>query len=327
MKIFAPLRDKKHVTELAMAGVDEFYCGLVLEDWMEEFGESIEMNRRSACKEEANFMSLQDLKGAVEITHSVEKKILLAINHHQFTNKQLPYVYKVIDQFSEIGGDGVILADLNAIRYAKNKGVFVAGSTDLNIYNVASAMWLVNMGVDRIILSRDIPLETIIKIKNQIGNVELETFMYNGPCKFSDSLCLGLHSTSYGAFCRFLNTCSFNFKKKDDTELTKEEKSIIDQTYSAFLNDYMNTSCGLCALWRLIKNGINACKVVGRVLPVERVKKDVSLVEKNIRIALNSRNEEEYLANMVRPDHLKNCNNGYQCFYPNEIYYVKHDLA
>jgi len=322
MKIFAPLRDKEHVKALSEAGADELYCGLVIEEWKNKFGNSVEMNRRSACGKEANFMNIEDTRQSIEIAHTMETKVVLALNHHMFVKRQLELVYETIDLFMSVGGDGVILADINAIRYAKSKGYFVAGSTDLNIYNVEGAKWLADLGVDRIILSRDIPFETIDKIKKEVKDVEVESFMINGPCKFSDSMCLGLHSTPYGAFCRFIGECQYSFQRKDEEALSEDEKAHIQDTYKIYLHDYMNASCGLCAMWKLIQHNIDACKVVGRVLPLDRVCNDIRLVKQNIKIAEKCTSEEEYLSKMLRREGLEKCKNGFQCFYPNEKYYV-----
>lgn len=315
MKIFAPIRKKSDVELLVAAGADEFYCGYIDAGWKEAFGNSIEMNRRSACGSDANFMDIQDLRETVRIAHHYGKKVMLALNHHQFTNTELPYVYKVIDLFDSISGDGVILADLSAISYAIRRNIYVAVSTDMHVYNVETVKFFVEMGVKRIILSRDIPINTIAQMKKAAADVEIETFMINGPCKFSDSLCLGLHSTKYGAFCRFLNNCSIKTTALDDV-------AVIDKVYSHFINDYMNCSCGICAIWKLINIGVDACKVVGRVLPVERIESELKLIKKNIDIAKKCVSEDDYLSKVVRPEYV-DCKSSDNCFYVNTRYLLK----
>lgn len=317
MKIFAPLRDSNSVDELVAAGADEFYCGFIDNEWKATFGNAIEMNRRSACGNTANFVDAEELMKAIDRVHFYGKKIVLALNHHQFTKSQLPYVYKMIDFFDSINGDGVILADINAMEYAISKKINVAVSTDVHVYNVRAAQFFADLGVKRIILSRDIPIDTIIDIKNAVGDVEVETFMINGPCKFSDSLCLGLHSTQYGAFCRFLNECTYSI---DKTSIS----SPIEITYNDFLNNYMNSACGLCGLWKLINSNIDACKVVGRVLPVDRIAKEICIIKENIQIAEKCKTEEEYLSQMIRPKD-KKCISANDCFYPNTKYLLREE--
>ena len=312
MKIFAPIRKSSYVEPLIEAGADEFYCGYIVDSWKDAFGNSIEMNRRSDCGADANFTDISDLQKAISIAHSHGKKIMLALNHHQFTNSELPYVYEMIDLFDSISGDGVILADLSAINYAVKKDIYVAASTDLHIYNIESVKFFVEMGVKRIIVSRDVPINTIAQMKDAATNVEIETFMINGPCKFSDSLCLGLHSTKYGAFCRFLSECTQNVSSPYDNTL-------INNAYSHFLNDYMNRSCGICAIWKLMSLGVDACKVVGRVLPVERIESEIRLIKQNISIAENCVSEDDYLSKVIRPKYV-NCKSSDNCFYVNNRY-------
>ena len=312
MKIFAPIRNSAHIAMLEEAGADEYYCGFNDDRWIRTFGNSIEMNRRSACGNAANFASLDDLKNAVKVTHQYNKKILLALNHHQFTKSEIGYVCEMIDVFSSIGGDGVILADLAAIDYAVRKKLYVAVSTDAHIYNVETALFYARRGANRLILSRDIPIDTIGKIKGAVGTVEIESFMINGPCKFSDSLCLGLHSTEYGAFCRFLNGCDWVFPDKENLKQTKS-------AYSFFLNEYMKSACGLCAIWKLMDLHVDACKVVGRVLPPERIVKEVRLIHENIRIAATCSSQEEFLSKMIRPK-IQTCRTANNCLYPDTQY-------
>lgn len=323
MKIFAPLKNAENIIALAQAGADEFYCGYVHEKWHNKFGKEVEINRRSFCGDMANFINLSHLEKAVVIAHENNCKVLLALNHHQFINAQLDDVYASIKEFHDINGDGVILADLNAIKYAKELGLFVAASTDLNIYNAESVKFFYDMDVDRIIVSRDISLRDIESIRNIIPNIEIETFMINGPCKFSDSLCFPLHSTKHGAFCRYLSKCQYTYLAFDQHELSEKEKGVFKDTFGLYLNDYMNSSCGLCAIWKLINIGVNACKVVGRVLPVERIIKEICLIKNNIEIAINCQTQEEYINKMIKPFEADQCKHGYQCFYAENQYFLR----
>ena len=323
MKIFAPLKNTESIIDLIEAGADEFYCGYVDKKWQDKYGKEVEINRRTFCGSMANFTDLYQLEKTISIAHENNRKVMLALNHHQFINAQLEDVYAYIKEFHDINGDGVILADLNAIEYAKKMGLFVAASTDINIYNAESVKYFYNMGVDRIIISRDLSLQDIESIRNKVPEVEMEVFMINGPCKFSDSLCLALHSTKHGAFCRYLSSCQYTLFGYDQYELSEKEKEMLKVTYRLFLNDYMNFSCGLCAIWKLIRIGVNACKIVGRVLPVERIKKEILLVKNNIKIALNCQTQDEYLNKMIRAFETDQCKHGYQCFYSEKQYFLR----
>lgn len=323
MKIFSPLRNSSDVDALVEAGADEFYCGYVNENWFHKFGNEAEINRRSFCGDSANFIDIEDLQQAVRKVHHYEKKIMLAMNHHQFVNNQLEEVYHMIDEFSHIGGDGIILADLNAIQYAKKLGMYVAISTDLNVYNHESVNFFRDLGADRIIFSRDISFEDMKHMMQSTPDMEYETFMLNGPCKFSDSLCLALHSTEHGAFCRHLSNCDFHCKSLEHTNDLSIEADPLHRTVHTFFHDYMQRSCGICAIWRLIDAGVTSCKLVGRVLPVERIIEELHLLSKNIEIARNCNSEEEYLRKMINPYTKEDCQNGYQCFYALPEYYQR----
>ena len=81
----------------------------------------------------------------------------------------------------------------------------------------------------------------------------------------------------------------------------------------------MNRSCGICAIWKLINIGVDACKVVGRVLPVERIEAEIKLIKENINIAKECNTEDEFLLKLIRPEYV-DCKTSDNCFYVNNKY-------
>jgi putative protease len=68
--------------------------------------------------------------------------------------------------------------------------------------------------------------------------------------------------------------------------------------------------------------GVDACKVVGRVLPVERIESEIKLIKENIDIAKKCISEDDYLSKVVRPEYV-DCKSSDNCFYVNTRYLLK----
>jgi len=317
MKIFTPFNSTNMVNSLINAGADELFCGVVYKRWNERFGKDVELNRRSSAGASANLTSMEELAEAIAMAHKLGKRLFLTLNHHQYTNTQLPYIKELMAELKTIGGDGIIVADLNVLEMGKEIGLKVAVSTVLNVYNAETVKLLKDMGADRIILSRDISLEDIRRIREKVSDIEIEVFMLNAPCKFSDSMCLTLHNTQWGNFCRFLNQSDYRYHRFDTKEMSFEEEHTLHLNNFYYHRFFMQRACGICAIWRLLQYKIDACKVVGRFEAVKKVVEDTKMIRQNIEIAKNCKTEIEYIEKIVNPFvELDKCRWGYQCYFP-----------
>jgi len=319
MNIFAPLKSKVGVKALIDAGADEFYCGIIYDEWDRIFGKDIELNRRCFCGTDANFPDLNELASAIEIAHSFNKKVYLALNHHQYTSKQFNIVKKLIDAVKAINIDGVIAADIAVLEYIAEADLKSVASTDMTVYNSETIKFLKTLQVKRIIFSRDMQLDEIKIIREKFPELEFEAFMINGPCRFSDNICLPIHNTQWGAFCRFLEQCKYVYFRYDNTDITASEEHKLQKNMFYYHKFFFNKACGICALWYFIQYNIDSVKIVGRVLPLERVINDITFVKKNIDIAKTCSSSEEFLSKVVKPyseNEKTSCKWGYQCYFP-----------
>lgn len=318
MKIFVPVKDKDSIEILAEHGAGEFYGGVIYKKWEEEFGSKIEYNRRGTCREKANFNNFNDLSDAILKAHKYNKDFYLTINHHQFSERQLPYIRHLINEFKMMNGDGIIVSDLNAMDYGASLGLKVACSTDLCVYNSETVKFLERRGVTRIIFSRDMTLEQMNQIMKKVPNLEYECFMINGPCKFSDSMCLPLHSTKYGAFCRFLESCEYTFFDHQNPQISKQVNKLLQDNIQIYHGHLFNRACGICAIDILLNMGIHSCKLVGRVLPLEQIIDELDLIKRNLDIAMQCKSHSEYIKKIdIGTQNARiPCEHGFQCYYP-----------
>jgi len=233
MKIACPISKLTEIEPLAEAGADEFYCGIL-------YGKE-RINCRPATSK-FNFKNLEELKRAIEISHSFNKDIWLVINYRMpfsfpFSQKGKSMVKNGLELFKEaakLGVDGVIVADLPLLLEIlsfspRPENIKLACSTMLPVLNSQSINFFKKLGYQRMILDRQMTVKEIQSIDKKVEDIELEIFT-NCECLYLDGFCkleaIGLEHFSSGQDrvpCRF----PFNFTIPHSNLNKKSGKEII----------------------------------------------------------------------------------------------------
>ncbi len=139
----------------------------------------------------AGNFSNDEIKSAMEFLHSHAKKGYITLN---IVAKDVDFVglddyLKVLE---EAKVDGVIVSDVGLIYYIRKNfpSIDVHVSTQANVNNSQSAKFYADMGVTRIVLARELNLEDIKKIHDNVKNVEIETFVHGAMCISYSGRCL-----------------------------------------------------------------------------------------------------------------------------------------
>lgn len=311
MNIVVPVKDSNSIEFLINSGADEFYCGVLFDNWIKKYGNSIEYNRRGNYGKHANFQTMQDFTKAVRISTRHHKRISLTANALKIDTAQAELLTPLFSEFKQAGGQSVIISDINLIRPVKDLGLNVTISSCATVNNIYTAQFYESMGVDRIILPRNITLKDMEQIVHYCPNMEFEMFIMNDPCRFVDGNCLGIHHTGYGSFCRFLDDLNkqyiYFFKKSvfSEKELKQNEKD-----YKMFFE----RACGICALYDLIKNNIFAIKLAGRLNSATLISNQIIQIKNYIETAENSTSKEEFLKR-VHAGQDGTCSHNFTCYY------------
>ena len=131
-----------------------------------------------------------ELKTAVEFTHSLNKKVYVTVNiyPHNSDMERLPEYLKYLD---ELGVDALLVADLGVFSYGKK----YAPHTELHISTQANnTNWVAvntwaDMGAHRVVLAREMSLDEIKAIRKKC-QVELEMFVHGAMCISYSGRCL-----------------------------------------------------------------------------------------------------------------------------------------
>jgi len=232
------------------------------------------------------------LKDAIDYTHEKGKKIYLTMNiyaHNRKINSFMNEVAKV----AEWNPDALIMTDPGLIYQVKKEfpKLPIHLSTQANSTNWMTVKFWQDMGVDRIILSRELKIEEILEIHQKVPEIELEAFVhgaiciaYSGRCLISNYL---NHRDANQGTCT--NSCRWEYnlqaypnlsnwedamkiqsQKRSETEYFVTESTRTDQDYPISEDahgTYLMNAKDLCAieiLEELSDAGIVSFKIEGR---------------------------------------------------------------
>ena len=319
MKILAPVNNPEFISEFANAGVDEFYMGFNDARWLQTFGEYADLNRMSGFGKKANSCSFKDLKSVADVVRRHGKRLYVTLNANCYDARQLDYLAtEYCPSLRELDIAGIICSDIPTAQRMKECGLNVTISTMAGVYNQYIAQEYVNLGVQRIILPRDLTLEEIKSIVAATSSVEFEVFHMRNGCVFSDPFCLGFHRPECGSTCSFI-------RHRDSRTLTS--RRAFAQLDSMAFNDLMYNSlfhayaCAMCAMFDFLEIGISSLKIVGRADDPKSVLSDIVLSVKNLAIAETCSSREEYLSRMITNGLVPSiCRSGLSCYYPEVRY-------
>ena len=137
------------------------------------------------------FNDLQKLKTAIDTTHLHNKKIYIVTNllPHNAKLKTFPEdIQKIVD----LQPDALIMSDVGLIDFVRNKypEMPIHSSVQANTTNYAAVKFWQKLGLQRIILSRELSLDEIAEIRQQCPDIELEVFIHGALCIAYSGRCL-----------------------------------------------------------------------------------------------------------------------------------------
>ncbi|MFH1611194.1 MAG: peptidase U32 family protein [Patescibacteria group bacterium] len=237
--------------------------------------------------------TLDDLKEIASICHQKNIKCYLALNTLVY-DAGLEDMHKTIDAAKASNVDAIISFDLSAIEYARSVGVEVHISTQHSISNI-DAVKFFSHWADRVVLARELTLEQIKQIVNEIKDqdicgpkgrlVEVEVFIHGAMCVSVSGRCgMSLYLYNSSANCgKCAQPCRRAYIVTD--KLTGKQLEID--------NEYVMSPQDLCTIGMLdeiIDSGVVSLKIEGR----GRAPEYVDEVVRCYREAIDSINNGNY---------------------------------
>ena len=259
IELLAPAGDMECLKAAISAGCDAVYLSMKL------FG------ARAFAK---NF-SKEELIDAINYSHLYAVKVYLAVNTVIY-EKEVDEFINYVRFAHQNNIDAVIIQDLGMLDLVRKKfpNLEIHASTQMHIHNFEGALFAKKMGIKRVVIARETPIEVIRKIKKEI-DIEVEVFghgalcvSYSGQC-FMSSL-IGKRSGNRG-------TCAQCCRKTYDF-YDEENKKISKDKYLLSTKDL----CVINYLDKIIDANIDSIKIEGRMKRKEYVYIVVSIYRKAI---------------------------------------------
>lgn len=184
-------------------GADAIYCGVPM----------------FSLRTRENIFTNENLKEIIKYAHENGKKVYVTTNAFPHQNL-IPLYEKHFKLLEEIKPDGIIFADLGVLSLANEFAPSVPKHLSVQTSTVnapAINLWK-SLGVERIILAREMAIREVAQISKLIPEMELEYFVHGAVCMAYSGRCLlsnftGGRDANRGA-CN--HTCRWNYKVYDD---------------------------------------------------------------------------------------------------------------
>jgi U32 family peptidase len=216
-----------------------------------------------------DFNHLNHLETGIQEAHKKGKKFYVASNILPH-NAKLKTFLADITPIIEMQPDALIMADPGLITLVQEvwPDIPIHLSVQANAMNYATVKFWQQIGITRIILSRELSLEEIAEIRQQCPNIELEVFVHGALCIAYSGRCLlsGYinHRDANQGTCT--NACRWNYQLHTALE-EKERPGEYMPIFEDENGTYIMNSKDLRAVQlieRLIAIGIDSLKIEGR---------------------------------------------------------------
>ncbi|MCX7874923.1 MAG: U32 family peptidase [Melioribacteraceae bacterium] len=256
---------------------------------------------------------IEDIHQLVNYAHKFWAKVYVTVNTIIF-DEEIETVQKLINQLYEIGVDAVIFQDM-ALLKMNIPLIQLYASTQTHNYEIERIKLLDELGIKRIILARELTIDEIKKIKNEV-KAELEFFIHGALCVSLSGQCY----MSYDFSGRSANRgeCAQNCRlpytliDANNNILIKDKHllSLKDLNLSHYIND-------------LIDAGITSFKIEGRLKDISYVKNITAFYRQLIDDIIKNKPQYEksssgYSIIPFQPDPEKTFNRGYTNYFIND---------
>lgn len=264
IELLAPAGRWEAFTTVIDAGADAVYIG----------GKRFNMRLH---RSDFNFTDEQ-IAEAARYAHSKNVKLYITVNNLLGEDELKDAAY-YLNYLNEIQVDAVIVQDMGVLHLIRKMGITtpVHISTMTNIHNVKSALALMELGVSRIVTSRDISLAQVKEIHEKTG-IEVEYFVHGDLCVCQSGQCYA-SGVLFGKSANrgeCMKPCRWHYTLVESSS----GQPIGDLPSGYFLA--MKDMCLLRHIPDLIHAGVCSFKIEGRMRHADFLKSVVSVYRKAI---------------------------------------------
>lgn len=230
-----------------------------------------------SARASAKNFNLEELEQAIKYCKIRGVKTNLTLNI-LIKDNEISDAFELAKKAYEFGIDAIIVQDLGLAKQLITAfpDLPIHGSTQMSVHNLQGALELQSLGFKRVVLSRELSIEEIEYITQNV-DIEIECFIhgalcisYSGQCLFSSMI--GGRSGNRG---KCAQGCRLPY------ELIENEEKVIDKGYLLSPRDL----CALDYIPRLLNCGVKCLKIEGRMKNPEYVAIVTRIYRKYIDLA------------------------------------------
>lgn len=260
-ELLAPAGNLEKLKVAIMYGADAVFVG----------------GKEFSLRSQASNFSLEDIQEGVEFAKKYGAHIHVTCNIilHQDNLEGLKDYLKKLD---EIGVTAIIVADPYIMKIAKDMklGLEVHVSTQLSTLNSQAISFYQNMGMDRVVLGREVTYNDLKRIMDKV-DVDIEYFIHGAMCIHYSGRCmlsnyLSRRDANRGGCSQ---SCRWYYDLYQDGELVNQEN---DMPFSMSSKDMSLVA----HIGELIELGVDSFKIEGRMKSVHYIATVVSTYRKVI---------------------------------------------
>ena len=260
-ELLAPAGNLEKLKVAIMYGADAVFVG----------------GKEFSLRSQASNFSLEDIQEGVEFAKKYGAHIHVTCNIilHQDNLEGLKDYLKKLD---EIGVTAIIVADPYIMKIAKDMklGLEVHVSTQLSTLNSQAISFYQNMGMDRVVLGREVTYDDLKRIMDKV-DVDIEYFIHGAMCIHYSGRCmlsnyLSRRDANRGGCSQ---SCRWYYDLYQDGELVNQES---DMPFSMSSKDMSLVA----HIGELIELGVDSFKIEGRMKSVHYIATVVSTYRKLI---------------------------------------------
>lgn len=216
-ELLAPAGTLQSLRYAVAFGADAVYAGLP----------------RYSLRVRENEFDLAALGQAVAHMRKMEKKLYIACNLAPHNSKVDTFI-RDVEPMVELGPDALIMSDPGLINMARKAWpqMPIHLSVQANVVNYAAVDFWQEMGLSRIILSRELSLEEIAVIRERCKTMELEVFIHGALCIAYSGRCLlsgyVSHRDANQGSCT--NACRWDYKLHDAEQTETGAVVVVDES-------------------------------------------------------------------------------------------------
>ncbi len=246
VELLAPAGDLEKLKIAILYGADAVFIG------------GLKFSLRSRA---SNF-TIEDIKAGCKFAHEHNAKVHVTCNilpHEIDVDGVRDYLHSLEDA----GVDAIICASPLIIEEALKTKMEVHVSTQESTLNSSMVKFYESLGVDRVVLGRELDLNSIKEIKAN-SNVDIEAFIHGGMCVSYSGRCM-LSNNMTGRDANrggCAHSCRWNY------DLTINGKKINEDEYFAMSSKDL---CSIRVLKEYLETNVSSFKIEGRMKSIHYI--------------------------------------------------------